>query len=109
MHSGFADMRKAMPMNVAARTPLVDVPAPVLANTKRVEALWRECRASFGASGPFLFGSFSVADCYFAPVVTRFVTYATQVADDTRAYMDAVLTQPVVAAWIREAEAEARG
>jgi glutathione S-transferase len=108
MHSSFADMRRTMSMNVAARRPLAELPPAVAKDVARVEDLWRECRAAHGRGGPFLFGTFSAADCFFAPVVTRFVTYAPPVAADTRAYMDAALAHPVVAAWIREAEAEAR-
>ncbi len=109
MHSGFADMRSVMTMNVTARRPLADVPPAVAKDTARVQALWRECRGAHGRGGPFLFGAFSAADCYFAPVVTRFVTYATPVENDTRAYMDAVLAHPVVAAWVTEARAEVEG
>jgi glutathione S-transferase len=108
MHSGFADMRRVMTMNVAARRPLADLPAAVAKDVTRVQELWRACRAAHGAGGPFLFGTFSAADCYFAPVVTRFVTYGTQVDADTRAYMDAVLAHPVVAAWVEEAIEEAK-
>jgi glutathione S-transferase len=110
MHSGFADMRPVMRMNVAARRPIpeAEVPPAVLPHTTRVQALWRECRGAHGRGGPFLFGAFSVADCFFAPVVTRFVTYGTRLEADTRAYVDAMLAHPLVAAWIAEAEAEAK-
>lgn len=105
MHSGFAALRATMSMNVRARRPLATLAPAVRREVDRMEELWRTCRGAQG--GPFLFGAFGGADCWFAPVVTRFVTYAPPVAADTRSYMDAVLAHPVVAAWIREAEAEA--
>jgi glutathione S-transferase len=107
MHAGFAEMRKTMTMNTVASTPLAQIPPAVARDVERVQELWRECRAAHGAGGPYLFGTFSLADCYFAPVVTRFVTYAPPVAADTRVYMDAVLAHPVVAQWLREARDEA--
>jgi glutathione S-transferase len=109
MHSGFADMRNVMRMNVAARRPIpeAEVPPAVKRDTDRVQELWRECRAAHGQGGPFLFGAFTAADCFFAPVVTRFVTYGTRLAPDSAAYVEAVRAQPVVAAWIAEALEEA--
>jgi glutathione S-transferase len=66
----------------------------------RVEAFWRETRASHGAGGPYLFGAaFNGADAMFAPVVARFLTYAPELAADTRAYCDAVRAHPLVTEW----------
>ena len=73
---------------------------------ERIVAMWTDCRAAAASLGPFLFGGFSAADCMYAPVVTRFVTYAVRVDDGTRAYMDAVLAQPGMRAWCADAEAE---
>ena len=64
-------------------------------------------RAEFGKGGPFLFGAFSIADAFFAPVVSRFVTYGIAAAGPVRDYMDAVLALPAMQEWMREARAEA--
>ena len=78
-----------------------------LQDIARIEALWRETRAEFGAGGPFLFGAdFNAADAMFAPVVARLLTYRPPIAADTRAYCDAVRAHPLVAAWYDAAAKE---
>ena len=76
MHAGFGALRKAMPMNLrksyAPRTWAEDVAKDV----QRVQDLWRDARKSFGGGGDFLFGDFTIADAMYAPVVSRFKTYA---------------------------------
>ena len=109
MHSGFAALRGAFGMNIEARLPdvgalaLRDRPA-VRADLTRLVALWQQLLAEFG--GPMLFGRFSVADAFFAPVVMRLRTYALPVPHDVRAYMDRVCALPGVKAWIDGALAE---
>ena len=61
-----------------------------LANVRRIQAMWAECRARYGADGPFLFGAFGAADAMYAPVVARFHTYDVEVDAPARAYMGAV-------------------
>ena len=103
MHAGFMPLRAAMPMNLGKRYAYKDRGPDVAANVARVETLWREARTRFGAGGPYLFGAqFGAADAMYAPVVTRLDTYSWPVADDTRAYMDAVLALPAFLDW-REA------
>jgi glutathione S-transferase len=106
MHAGFGAMRETMTMNIVARTPLREVPAQVSADIARVIELWKFCRSGYGASGPFLFGAFSIADAMFAPVVTRFVTYGVEVDGDTRAYMETILGLPAMQRWTADAAAE---
>lgn len=112
MHSGFADLRREMPMNITRRTPRTPSTAAA-EDIARVLALWTELRAKApgagDAAGPFLFGAFSIADAMFAPVVTRFVTYDVKVPDVARAYMDAVLALPAMVRWIADASEEVRG
>jgi glutathione S-transferase len=106
MHAGFQTLRQACPMNLTRR---FRSPAPtpeLMDNVARIEDIWREARSSFGAGGPFLYGSFTAADAMYAPVVTRFDTYNIAVAPETRAYMDSVLAHPAFEAWKREAMAE---
>jgi glutathione S-transferase len=99
MHAGFGTLRNACPMNLRRPTKPVPLTDALVADVKRVEQLWRECRAAHGKGGPFLFGKFSNADAMFAPVVTRLETYAFKVSRETRAYMDVVLAPPAFQSW----------
>ena len=109
MHSGFTGLRSACPMNIEAHLPdigalaLRDKPA-VRADLDRICSLWSGLLTEHG--GPMLFGHFTVADAYFAPVVMRLKTYALPVPADVQAYMDRVCALPGVAAWIEGALAE---
>jgi glutathione S-transferase len=76
-----------------------DLPDDVAANVKRIDEMWTDCRARFGAGGPFLFGAFSAADAMYAPVVSRFQTYDVPVSGAARAYMEAVMRLPAWADW----------
>lgn len=107
MHSGFADLRREMPMNIAARIPREASPA-VARDIARVLAIWEEQRGLEPAGGPFLFGAFSIADAMFAPVTTRFVTYGVPVGPAARAYMDAIAALPAMARWTAAALDEVR-
>ena len=109
MHSGFTALRSACPMNIEARLPDIgqlawrDKPA-VRADVARLVAMWGELLAQHG--GPMLFGAFSVADAYFAPVVMRLQGYALPVPGDIAAYMARVCALPGVKAWVDGALAE---
>lgn len=102
MHAGFGALRNALPMNLRRPRKPVPMSQQVLKDVARIEHIWRDCRARFGKGGKFLFGRFSIADAMYAPVVTRFDTYAVKVADDTRAYMDTIMNTEAFNAW-REA------
>jgi glutathione S-transferase len=103
MHSGFSGLRSACPMNIEAHLPdvgalaLRDKPA-VRADLQRIVTLWRGLLAEH--QGPLLFGAFSIADAYFAPVVMRLKTYALPVPADVQAYMDRVCALHGVKAWM---------
>ena len=109
MHSGFGALRSACPMNIEASLPTVgavvlrDQPG-VRADLARITRMWQELLAQHG--GPMLFGAFSAADAFYAPVVMRLRTYGMPVPDDVRAYMDRVCATPAVKAWIDGALAE---
>jgi glutathione S-transferase len=105
MHSGFADLRSAMSMNIAARLPGRGRTPGAQADIGRICELWEECLARFGHHG-FLFGDFCIADAFFAPVVTRFQTYGVALAPALQAYCERVLAHPAVARWVTEALAE---
>lgn len=102
MHAGFGALRNACPMNIRRPAKAVPLNDAVKRDIARIEQLWRECRAKFGKGGKFLFGKFSIADAMYTPVVSRFETFAIPVAEETRAYMDAVLNTPAFRSW-REA------
>jgi glutathione S-transferase len=102
MHAGFGALRSACPMNLRRPRRPVPLSAEVLKDVARIEHIWRECRAKFGKGGKFLFGRFSIADAMYVPIATRFDTYAVDVAEDTRAYMNTIMNTEAFAAW-REA------
>ena len=109
MHSGFGALRNHCPMNVEAALPEVGARVwaeqPLLrADLARIEAAWAQALDSSG--GPFLFGAFSAADAFFAPVCSRLGTYALPVSEVTRGYLQRNAAAPGVAAWIADARAE---
>jgi glutathione S-transferase len=106
MHSGFAALRSAMPMNVR-REPFVLHPSQeVLDEIARIVASWNELREAHAGAGPFLFGSFGIADAMYAPVATRLRTYGVPVQGRAREYVEAILGYPIVREWIDAAKRE---
>ena len=105
MHSGFTGLRNAMTMNIRARLPGRGRSPEAQGDIGRICEIWETCLANFGHY-QFLFGDFSIADAYYAPVVTRLQTYGVFLAPALQAYADRVLAHPAVAQWVREAEAE---
>ena len=109
MHSGFAALRSACPMNIEASLPevgarvLAEQPA-VAADLARLVAMWQGALAASG--GPFLLGGFSIADAYFSPVAARLRTYGLPLPTDVSAYVDRLWASPGVAAWVQDALAE---
>ncbi len=97
MHGGFAALRGECPMNFWRPVKRRELSADALANVARIDAMWSECRLRYG--GPFLFGPFGAADAMYAPVVSRFHTYAVEVGERSRAYMDAVMALPAWREW----------
>jgi glutathione S-transferase len=99
MHAGFSALRNACPMNLRRPQRPVMMNDAIRADIARIEEIWRDCRKTYGKGGKFLFGKFCNADAMFAPVVTRFESYAIPVAKDTKAYMDAVLATKAFQKW----------
>ena len=106
MHSSYASLRAECPMNIRKRTPKDSVSDQTHADIVRILQLWAEARARFGTSGPFLFGTFGAADIYYAPVVSRFLTYGIGVPGFAQAYMQAVWEHEWMQSWISAAENE---
>jgi glutathione S-transferase len=99
MHAGFVPLRNLLPMNVWRPVQPRALDHESKANVARVEEIWRDCRARFGAGGPFLFGAFGAADAMYAPVIWRFHTYAVAVSDAARDYMRAMMAMPAWSEW----------
>jgi glutathione S-transferase len=72
----------------------------------RIQTIWRECRARFGAGGPFLFGDFTAVDAMFVPVASRLQTYCVELEGDDAEYASTVLALPVVEEWMEDARKE---
>ncbi|MBC3907656.1 glutathione S-transferase family protein [Undibacterium umbellatum] len=102
MHSGFSSLRFDMPMNIRADLFGKGRTIGSQADIGRISEIWEDCLASYGAH-EFLFGAFSIADAFYAPVVMRFRTYGVSLAPALQAYVDRVIAHPAVALWVREA------
>ena len=106
MHAGFAPLRNRLPMNCEASLPLGTVEVVVQRDIDRIVEIWREARTNYGAEGPFLFGAFTIADAYFAPVVWRFITYDIPLSAPARAYIETMRGLPSMKDWLASASAE---
>lgn len=105
MHAGFAGLRAAMGMNIRASFPGRGRTMEAQADIARISEIWETCFA-LSDSDAFLFGDFSIADAYFAPVVMRFITYDLALAPTLNAYVARVAAHPAVAQWIVAAKRE---
>lgn len=107
MHAGFRELRMAMPMSLfrpAAGTCLTQGAA---ADIARIQSLWADTRAQYGAGGPYLFGpTFTNADAMYAPVVARLLTYCPPLAPAAQAYCDAIRAHPLIDSWYADAASE---
>lgn len=106
MHSSFQALRQHHSMNLRRHFPAVPLKPEVAADVGRILGLWADARSRFGQNGQFLFGDFGATDIMFAPVVTRFATYAIPVDESGVAYMRAVLGHPFMRDWIAAAQEE---
>ena len=106
MHSGFADVRDQLSMDFARRRPLPVLRAETTAQIVRILEAWTSALARFGKDGGFLFGRFSVADCMYAPVVSRFVTYDVAVPAPVKAYIERMMALPAMRDWGAAAQKE---
>lgn len=106
MHSGFRALREACPMNLRRAYAGFEPSEAVRADVARIEALWAAARARAG-EGPWLFGSWSAADAFFAPVAARIATYGLSIGPEAAAYVATQLADPVFVAWRSEGLADA--
>jgi glutathione S-transferase len=105
MHAGFAALRQHMSMDLRASRPGEGHDPAALADAARIMEIWRDCRAR-APQGPYLFGAFSIADAMFAPVTTRFTTYAVPVDDVAADYVATMAAHPGMRSWRDAALAE---
>ena len=104
MHSGFADLREQLTMDFARRLPLPALRDTTKAQIARILDAWRTALSEH--PGGFLFGRFSIADCMYAPVVSRFATYGVEVPAAVQSYMDRMMALPAMRDWGLAAKAE---
>jgi glutathione S-transferase len=104
MHSGFADVRDQLTMDFARKTQLPGLREDTQKQIARILAAWQDALAAY--KGEFLFGKLSVADCMYAPVVSRFDTYGVAVPAPVRGYMDRVLALPAMREWLKVSQQE---
>ena len=103
MHSSFQDLRQRMNMNCVSYFPGKGLTPEVQKDIDRILKIWMDCRKKYGKKGPFLFGSFTIADAFYAPVVFRFRTYGVKVDALSRRYMHTMLHLEPMQEWFREA------
>lgn len=108
MHSGFANLRSALPMNLKARYPNFKIWAGAQGDIDRVTTIWRECLSLYG--GPYLFGATpTLADAMYAPVATRFQTYDVKLDRQCSDFCETILALPDMIEWAEGARSERTG
>jgi glutathione S-transferase len=105
IHSGFTNLRSALPMNLKVQHSTFPVFSGARPDIERIETIWKECLAQYG--GPFLFGETpTIADAMYAPVTRRFITYAVAVSPASQAYCDTIANWAPMQEWVAAAIAE---
>lgn len=104
IHSGFATLRASLPVNLKGHFPGFKIWSRAQADIDRVGTIWRECLAK--SNGPFLFGTRTMADAMYAPVVTRFMTYDVKLDATLAAYAHNIMALPEMQEWIAAARQE---
>jgi glutathione S-transferase len=106
MHSGFPDLREQLSMEFVRRLPLPELREATRVQIARIIAAWTEALERHGGDAGFLFGRFSIADCMYAPVVSRFRTYGVPVPGIVQTYCDRVWSLPAMQDWATAAQRE---
>jgi glutathione S-transferase len=104
IHSGFHNLRSALPMNLKARHESFKIFSGARPDVERIKTIWSECLSTYG--GPYLFGALSMADAMYAPVCTRFRTYAVELDPALAAYCERIFEWPLMQEWTDGAIAE---
>lgn len=106
MHAGFPDLRDQLTMEFARKLALPELREATRSQIARIIAAWGDALAEYGGGGGFLFGRFSVADCMYAPVVSRFRTYGVVLPAPLEAYCEKMMALPAMVDWGRASKAE---
>ena len=106
MHSGFPDLREQLSMDFARTLPSPELRPQTKDQIERILSSWEAALAEHGANGGFLFGRFSIADCMYAPVVSRFTTFGVTVSKSVKDYMARIWALPAMQAWMAAAKQE---
>lgn len=104
MHSGFPDVRDQLTMEFARQLPTPDLRDATKTQIARILKIWTDALAKHG--GPYLFGRFSIADCMYAPVCSRFRTYGIEMPDAAKTYVDRIFALPAMIDWGKAAQKE---
>jgi len=104
MHSGFPDVRDQLTMDFARKLPTPELRDATKAQVARILKIWTDALAAHG--GPFLFGGFSIADCMYAPVCSRFRTYGIEMPQAASAYVERIFALPAMIDWGKAAQRE---
>jgi glutathione S-transferase len=107
MHSGFPDVRRVLSMDIAARYPTPPLDDAVQSQIARIIDVWQSELKRYGKDGGFLFGHFTIADAFYAPVATRFETYGVHLPAVAQAYTQRILATSAMREWEESAKAEA--
>jgi len=103
MHSGFFGLRTNMSFDLGRDEALPSIPADAQADIERMLALWAECRVVATETGPFLFGTATLADAFFAPIAVRLRTYQVKLPAEAEAYVETIYQWPAFKAWQKDA------
>ena len=108
MHSGFLGLREELPFNARARSPVAldRLSENARRQVERVLEIWSGCRTEYAGEGDWLFGRFTIADAFYAPVALRFVTYSIPAPAAAQSYVDAITSLPSIREWVAAAERE---
>lgn len=105
MHSGFTALRNELPMNCRA-TRKIELSSSAKENIARIDAIWSEYTQKYSHVGSWLFGKFSIADCFYAPVALRFLTYGVSLSAPAQKYATLLLEQKNVIQWVKAGKQE---
>lgn len=98
MHSEFPNLKRDWPMNCSASVKMK--PTDELRDeVARIDAIWSCCRRRYGENGNYLFGRFSIADCFMAPMAIAFESYGAELSTEANTYMQVLLDNPFVQKW----------
>lgn len=99
MASGFFNVRGDMPMNIRRKNIEIEFSEALSGEIAQIEKIWCDCKENYGQSGPYLFGEYSIADMFFAPVVFRFMSYNPTLSDTSRSYMETMIARADMQEW----------